>query len=76
MKVRDMLKLLRKDGWLFVRQKGGHRQFQHPSKTGTVTVAGKPSLDLDLKTQKSILRQAQILEDDDEDDAQEIAEET
>jgi predicted RNA binding protein YcfA (HicA-like mRNA interferase family) len=66
MKVKEMLAKLRKDGWRLVRQKGSHRQFHHPTKPGTVTVAGKPSLDLDLKTEKSILRQAQLLEDTDE----------
>jgi predicted RNA binding protein YcfA (HicA-like mRNA interferase family) len=65
-KVRDMLKKLRKDGWVIVRQHGSHRQFHHPTKRGTVTVAGKPSLDLDPKTEKSILKQAQLDENGDE----------
>ncbi len=34
------------DGWRLVRTKGSHRQFHHPSKPGTVTVAGHPSLDI------------------------------
>jgi predicted RNA binding protein YcfA (HicA-like mRNA interferase family) len=57
-KVGAVLKRLRKDGWFLVRQKGSHRQFHHPVKRGTVTVAGKPSEDLDPKTYASILRQA------------------
>jgi predicted RNA binding protein YcfA (HicA-like mRNA interferase family) len=61
-----MLKKLRKDGWVIVRQRGSHRQLQHPTKRGTVTVAGKQSLDLDPKTEKSILRQAQLDENGDE----------
>jgi predicted RNA binding protein YcfA (HicA-like mRNA interferase family) len=61
-----MLKKLRQDGWRLVRYKGSHRQFQHPTKRGTVTVAGKPSLDLDPKTERSILRQAQLREEEDE----------
>jgi predicted RNA binding protein YcfA (HicA-like mRNA interferase family) len=60
MKVRDMLRRLRADGWRLVRQKGSHRQFQHPEKPGTVTVAGKPKDDLHPKTVASILRQAQL----------------
>jgi predicted RNA binding protein YcfA (HicA-like mRNA interferase family) len=60
-KVREVLKKLRKDGWEVVRQRGSHRQLQHPTKPGTVTVAGNPSLDLDPKTEKSILRQAGLL---------------
>jgi predicted RNA binding protein YcfA (HicA-like mRNA interferase family) len=58
MKVRDAIKLIEQDGWALVRQRGSHRQYQHPTKPGTVTIAGKPSLDLDPKTERSILRQA------------------
>lgn len=66
MKVREILKRLRDDGWIVVRHKGSHRQLKHPSKPGIVTVAGKPSLDLKPKTEKSILRQARLLEENDE----------
>jgi len=53
-----VLKLLEDDGWLLVRTTGSHRQFKHPSKSGTVTVAGKPSLDIPPGTLNSILKQA------------------
>jgi predicted RNA binding protein YcfA (HicA-like mRNA interferase family) len=56
--VREAIHLIEEDGWVMVRQKGSHRQYHHPTKPGTVTIAGKPSLDLDPKTEKSILRQA------------------
>jgi predicted RNA binding protein YcfA (HicA-like mRNA interferase family) len=46
------------DGWRFSRQTGSHRQYKHPDKKGTVTIAGKLSDDLDKGTQKSILKQA------------------
>jgi len=49
MTVRDVLKRLRVDGWFVVRQTGSHRQLHHPTKTGTVTVAGKPSKTLHPK---------------------------
>jgi predicted RNA binding protein YcfA (HicA-like mRNA interferase family) len=39
MKVKDLIALLEADGWFQVRMKGSHRQFHHPSKRGTVTVA-------------------------------------
>jgi predicted RNA binding protein YcfA (HicA-like mRNA interferase family) len=58
MKVQDVLDALRADGWRIVRQKGSHRQLQHLSKPGTVTVAGKPSIDLPPGTLTSILKQA------------------
>ena len=57
-KVRDMLRKLKDDGWVVARQRGSHRQLHHPTKPGTVTVAGKPSDDLKPKMEASILRQA------------------
>lgn len=58
MKVREILRLLADDGGNLVRQRGSHRQFQHKSKSGTVTVAGKPGDELHPKTAASILKQA------------------
>ena len=37
-KVKDVLQMLKKDGWYLARTKGDHRQFKHPSKPGTVTI--------------------------------------
>jgi predicted RNA binding protein YcfA (HicA-like mRNA interferase family) len=58
MKVVDVVEMLEKDGWVLKRTRGSHRQFKHPAKPGTVTVAGKPSLDLPPRTLHSILKQA------------------
>ena len=58
MKVRDLIKALEKDGWRDVRTKGSHRQYQHSVKIGTVTVAGKPSIDVPPGTLNSILKSA------------------
>lgn len=60
LKVSEMLSLLRDDGWYLVRVRGSHRHFQHPTKPGTTTVAGKPSDTLPPGTERSILRQANI----------------
>lgn len=60
MKVRDVLKLLKDDGWYLVATEGSHRQFKHPTKTGRVTVPGKPNDDLAKGTLNSILRQSGI----------------
>jgi predicted RNA binding protein YcfA (HicA-like mRNA interferase family) len=57
-KVEAILKRLHDDGWHVVRTRGSHRQFEHPSRQGRVTVAGKPSDELHPKTLASILRQA------------------
>jgi predicted RNA binding protein YcfA (HicA-like mRNA interferase family) len=59
-KVRTILSLLYNDGWTVVRQRGSHRQLQHSTKPGTVTVAGKPGDELHRKTAASIVRQAQL----------------
>jgi len=60
MKVRELLRLLRADGWYLVAFRGGHRQFKHQTKRGRVTVAGKAGDELSLGTLKSILKQAGI----------------
>lgn len=65
MKVRDAIRLLVRDGWVQVAQKGSHRQFKHPVKKGRVTVSGKLGHDVPKGTLASILRQAQM-EDPDE----------
>lgn len=57
-KVREILELLRRDGWVQVGQKGSHRQFRHPSKPGRVTVNGHLGDDLQHDLHESILRQA------------------
>jgi predicted RNA binding protein YcfA (HicA-like mRNA interferase family) len=62
MKVSELLRLIEKDGWFMVRQRGSHRQFHHPSKSGTVTVAGKPSIDVPRGTLNSLLKQAGLKE--------------
>jgi predicted RNA binding protein YcfA (HicA-like mRNA interferase family) len=58
MKVQDLIACLEADGWYQVRQKGSHRQFHHASRSGTVTVAGKPSVEVPPGTLNSILKQA------------------
>jgi predicted RNA binding protein YcfA (HicA-like mRNA interferase family) len=57
-KVRDVLRLLQRDGWKHVRTRGSHRQFQHTSKPGTVTVAGQLGADVPIGTLNSILKQS------------------
>ena len=58
MKVREVLKLLRDDGWFPVVTRGSHRQLKHPTKPGRVTVAGHPSEDVAPGTLGSVLKQA------------------
>ncbi len=61
MKVRELVRLLEDDGWVLVRTRGSHRQFHHPSKPGTVTVAGQPGVDVPVGTLRSALKQAGLL---------------
>lgn len=63
MKVSEVIKRLENDGWYLARTKGSHRQFKHFDKPGTVTVAGKLSIDVPIGTLKSIWKQAQLEEE-------------
>lgn len=62
-KVREVIAALEADGWRLVRTKGSHRQFRHPTKPGTVTVAGKMSVDVPVGTLGSIWKQARLKKD-------------
>ena len=60
MKVRDIIKVIEKDGWYLVSIEGDHRQYKHPIKRGKVTVAGRPSQDMPSGTLISVYKQSQI----------------
>lgn len=61
MKVGELIRILEREGWMLVRTRGSHRQFRHGTRPGTVTLAGKPSLDLPPGPLKSVLRQAGLI---------------
>ena len=58
MKVREVIRMIEKDGWYHVGTRGSHHQFKHPQKAGRVTIAGKSSDDLAPGTLNSVLKQA------------------
>jgi len=60
MKVRDVLKRLKEDGWYVARTRGSHRVLKHLVKEGIVVVAGHPSKDVAPGTLKSIWKQAEL----------------
>ena len=60
MKVKELIEIIESDGWFLIRTKGSHRQFKHPTKNGTVTIAGKLSVDMPKGTIISVLKQAKI----------------
>lgn len=57
MNSKELIKLIKQDGWYIVRTRGSHNQFKHPTKPGLVTIP-HPKKDLPKKTIKSILKQA------------------
>jgi len=61
MKVSEITKIIESDGWYLVRQKGSHKQYKHPQKSGLVTIAAhKLSDEIAKGTLNSILKQAQL----------------
>ena len=58
MKVRELIKLIEKDGWELVSTRGNHRQYKHSNKHGVVTIAGKPGVEVPHGTLNSALKQA------------------
>lgn len=58
MKVREIIKIIKADGWRQVKSNSGsHIQFEHDSKKGKVTVPNH-SGDIPQGTLNSILKQA------------------
>jgi len=57
MTVREIVRILKKDGWYEVNQEGSHIQMKHEVKTGKITVP-RHNGDIKIKTLNSILKQA------------------
>ncbi len=57
MTAKNLIKILKADGWIEKTQRGSHLQLIHPSKPGKVTIPIHGG-DLDTKTYNSILKQA------------------
>lgn len=57
MKPKELLKILKSDGWEIKNQRGSHIQLVHKIKGGKVTVPNH-NTDLKLKTLNNILKQA------------------
>ena len=56
---REVIQILKADGWYEVNCEGDHHQFKHPKKKGRVTVT-HPRKDIPIKTLKSIENQAGV----------------
>ena len=55
----EVIRLLKRDGWVGVRVRGSHHHFAHATKPGVVTVP-HPKKDIPIGTLVSIGRQAGI----------------
>lgn len=56
---KEVIRLLKKDGWYEVSCDGDHHQFKHPTKRGRVTVT-HPKKDIPAGTLKNISRQSGV----------------
>jgi len=61
LKIREVITMLKDDGWYLLITKGSHRHYKHPVKKGRVTIAGHLNDDLPPGTLNSVFKQAQII---------------
>lgn len=57
LRFREIERIILNDGWYQVNQKGSHRQYRHPAKSGKVTIPDHRG-DIHPDVVKSIFRQA------------------
>lgn len=60
MKCSELLRLLRKDGWFPVSQKGSHVKLKHEVKSGTIIFPNHGSQELGKGLENKILKDAGI----------------
>jgi len=58
MKVREVVKILLKQGWIEMRSRGSHRHFKHPERPFVITVPGNDGRELAPGTLNDILKKA------------------
>ena len=58
LKVREVVRLLERNGWKGMRAKGSHRHFKHPDQPGLITVPGNPGKERASGTLNAILKKA------------------
>jgi predicted RNA binding protein YcfA (HicA-like mRNA interferase family) len=63
MKSSELLRLLKRDGWFEVRQKGSHILMRHPVKPDTIPVPFHSSKEMPKGTLRQILKMAGIKTD-------------
>lgn len=60
MKTNEMVRILKKDGWVLLRHGANHDVYEHPTKSGLVIVPRHGSAELKKGTETSILKQAEL----------------
>lgn len=60
MKYNELFRLLKKEGWIVVRQKGSHRIMKHPTKPEQLTVPDHSGKEVKKGLLAAILKQANI----------------
>jgi predicted RNA binding protein YcfA (HicA-like mRNA interferase family) len=60
MKCSEFLKLLKKDGWFTIGQKGSHIKMKHPTKNGIVIFPNHGSSELGKGLEMKLRKDAQI----------------
>jgi predicted RNA binding protein YcfA (HicA-like mRNA interferase family) len=59
-----MCRILEKNGWVLARTKGSHHAYQRPGQPGTIVVPVHGNDDLKTGTQRAIMRDAELTDDD------------
>ncbi|HAH59899.1 MAG TPA: hypothetical protein DCL86_17330 [Bacteroidales bacterium] len=60
MKSSELLRILKKDGWYVIRQKGSHIIMKHPTKSNVITVPYHSGKEMKKGTLQAILKLAKI----------------
>jgi mRNA interferase HicA len=60
MKYNDLIKMLKKDGWETISQRGSHMKMVHPTKPNKLIVPNHGSKEVKKGLLKSILKDADI----------------
>ena len=60
MKCSDLLRILKKDGWYPISQKGSHVKLKHDTKPGTIIFPNHGSQELGKGLEKKIFKDAGI----------------
>ncbi len=58
MKVSELVKLIKKDGWYLHRNGANHDLYRHPMKDGQITIPRHGARELAKGTEESILKAA------------------